>query len=84
MELKDTWDSEYKLTKLTVFNKSDQGLNFDNFDVSLPPTLAEQTAISKILSDMDDEIGLLETKKAKYTALKQGMMSELLSGRIRI
>lgn len=58
--------------------------DFDNFDVSLPPTLAEQTAISKILSDMDEEISLLETKKEKYTHLKQGMMSELLSGRIRI
>ncbi|MBP5503863.1 MAG: restriction endonuclease subunit S [Bacteroidales bacterium] len=51
---------------------------------SLPPTLAEQSAISKILSDMDEEISLLEAKKEKYTHLKQGMMSELLSGRIRI
>ena len=53
-------------------------------EISLPPTLAEQTAISKILSDMDEEISLLEAKKEKYTHLKQGMMSELLSGRIRI
>ncbi len=55
-----------------------------NLNITLPPTLAEQTAISKILSDMDEEISLLEAKKEKYTHLKQGMMSELLSGRIRI
>ncbi len=52
--------------------------------ITFPPTIAEQTAISKILSDMDEEISLLEAKKEKYTHLKQGMMSELLSGRIRI
>lgn len=55
-----------------------------NVYLNVPPTLAEQTAISKILSDMDEEISLLEAKKEKYTHLKQGMMSELLSGRIRI
>ena len=57
---------------------------FSSFSLLLPPSLAEQTAISKILSDMDEEISLLEAKKEKYTHLKQGMMSELLSGRIRI
>lgn len=49
-----------------------------------PPSKSEQTAIADILSDMDAEIEALEQKRAKYQALKQGMMQELLTGRIRL
>ncbi len=48
------------------------------------PKLEEQTAIANILSDMDAEIESLEQKRDKYTMLKQGMMQQLLTGRIRI
>ncbi len=48
------------------------------------PTLPEQTAIAAILSDMDAEIVALEAKLAKARQIKQGMMRELLTGRIRI
>lgn len=48
------------------------------------PSLLEQTAISAILSDMDAEIDALEAKLAKARQLKQGMMQELLTGRIRL
>lgn len=44
----------------------------------------EQTAIAAILSDMDAEIAALEAKLAKARQLKQGMMQELLTGRIRL
>jgi len=54
------------------------------FEVRLPPTKAEQTAIAAILSDMDAEIAALEAKLAKASQLKQGMMQELLTGRIRL
>ena len=50
----------------------------------MAPTLAEQTAIAAILSDMDAEIEALEEKRDKYKAVKQGMMQELLTGRIRL
>ena len=49
-----------------------------------PPTLAEQTAIAEILSDMDAEITALEGKLSKARQVKAGMMSELLTGRIRL
>jgi type I restriction enzyme S subunit len=52
--------------------------------IILPPTKAEQTAITAILSDMDAEIAALEAKLAKARQLKQGMMQELLTGRIRL
>lgn len=48
------------------------------------PRLPEQTAIAAILSDMDAEIAALEAKLAKARRLKQGMMQELLTGRIRL
>ena len=48
------------------------------------PTLAEQQAIAAVLSDMDAEIAALEAKRAKYESIKQGMMQELLTGKIRL
>jgi len=48
------------------------------------PTLPEQTAIASVLSDMDAEITTLENKLAKTRSIKQGMMQELLTGRIRL
>lgn len=54
------------------------------FEVRLPATKTEQTAIAAILSDMDAEIAALEVKLAKARRLKQGMMQELLTGRIRL
>ncbi len=55
-----------------------------NFNVILPDELAEQTAIATVLSDMDSEIEALEKKLFKYRNIKQGMMQELLTGRIRL
>lgn len=49
-----------------------------------PCDIAEQRAIAQVLSDMDSEIELLEKKLAKYQQIKQGMMQELLTGRIRL
>jgi type I restriction enzyme S subunit len=51
--------------------------------IPLPPIL-EQTAIASVLSDMDAEITALEASRDKTKALKQGMMQELLTGRIRL
>ena len=48
------------------------------------PDLDEQTAIATILSDMDTELAALEARRDKTRALKQGMMQELLTGRIRL
>lgn len=51
--------------------------------VPKPPT-GEQTAIATILSDMDSEIDGLEKKRDKYVMIKQGMMQQLLTGKIRL
>jgi type I restriction enzyme, S subunit len=54
------------------------------FEVKIPATKAEQTAIAAILSDIDTEIAALEKRQTKTRALKQGMMQELLTGRTRL
>ena len=48
------------------------------------PSKEEQDTIASILSDMDAEISALEQKLAKYKKLKQGMMQQLLTGKIRL
>lgn len=48
------------------------------------PPIEEQVTIADILTDMDSEIAKLEENLAKYRLVKQGMMSELLTGRIRL
>ena len=50
----------------------------------LMPGIEEQTAIASILSGMDNEISALEQQLDKTRNLKQGMMQELLTGRIRL
>lgn len=52
--------------------------------IKLPEKLAEQTAIAEVLSDMDAEIEALESRLSKARLIKQGMMQELLTGRIRL
>jgi type I restriction enzyme S subunit len=48
------------------------------------PSISEQHAIGSTLSDMDAEIDSLESKLAKAREVKQGIMKELLTGRIRL
>lgn len=48
------------------------------------PTPAEQTAIAAVLSDMDAELEALDAKLSKARQIKQGMMQELLTGRVRL
>lgn len=52
--------------------------------IDLPETVEEQKAIASVLSSMDKEIESLEGKKAKYEQIKQGMMQQLLTGKIRL
>ena len=56
----------------------------DSGRLSRPLSFAEQTAIAEVLSDMDAELAALEQRRDKTRALKQGMMQELLTGRIRL
>jgi len=53
--------------------------------LTLPiPSVPEQTAIAAVLSDLDADLSALKARRDKTRALKQGMMQELLTGRIRL
>lgn len=55
-----------------------------SIEMTCPPTLDEQRAIAAVLSDMDAEIAALERRRDKAKQIKQGMMQQLLTGRIRL
>ena len=57
---------------------------FNEIELTIPPTKAEQTAIANILTTMDNEIEALEKERDKYKCIKQGMMQQLLTGKIRL
>ena len=59
------------------------GREIGAISVPLPPP-DEQRAIATVLSDMDAEIAALERRRAKTRAIKQGMMQQLLTGRVRL
>lgn len=56
---------------------------FSEILVCLPP-IKEQRAIAGVLSDMDAEIAALEQRLRKTNDIKQGMVQQLLTGRIRL
>ena len=81
--------SHLGLNEITKFNGTSSQPNIlvgslRQYSIVLPPTKSEQTAIATILSDMDTEIEALKQNRDKYTMIKQGMMQQLLTGRIRI
>ena len=61
-------------------NKSEM----NKIEVQLPLDNAEQEAIANVLSDIDAEIAALERRQDKACAIKQGMMQQLLTGRVRL
>ncbi len=56
----------------------------EKIEILIPIENQEQTAIATILSDMDNELEALTQKLEKARALKQGMMQQLLTGKIRL
>jgi type I restriction enzyme S subunit len=73
-----------KVLSVAVGQANINGQKLKTYPIPLPPTKAEQEAIATVLSDMDGEIAALEAKLAKARQIKQGMMQELLTGRIRL
>jgi len=53
-------------------------------EICLPNLKKEQYAIAEVINDLDNEIAVLEVKLDKTLHIKQGMMQELLTGRIRL
>jgi type I restriction enzyme S subunit len=65
----------------TRYNIGKQALLAIEFQL---PSFAEQTAIAEVLTDLQLELEALETKRSKAEMIKQGMTSDLLSGKVRL
>ena len=61
-------------------NKSEM----NTIEICFPFDRIEQEIIAAVLSDMDAEIAALEQRRDKTLAVKQGMMQQLLTGKIRL
>jgi type I restriction enzyme S subunit len=72
---------EYRGIEPTGYNRHFKLLKERDF---LTPPFQEQSVIAAVLSDIDAEIESLEGKQTKARQIKQGMMQELLTGRIRL
>lgn len=48
------------------------------------PTYEEQRSIGLYIQDIDKSIELNKKKLEKYKMIKQGMMEELLTGKVRL
>lgn len=72
------WTTEKGSTIARLYNN-----NILSSQIALPP-LKEQESISSVLVDMDIEIETLDAEISKLAAIRNGMMSELLTGHIRL
>jgi type I restriction enzyme S subunit len=77
-------ENKWKMLEQGSTFTSANSTQIGSFNVMVPPTEAEQTAIAAILSNMDSEIESLEKMLCKYRLIKQGMMQELLIGKTRL
>ena len=76
-------DKWARLSKGTTFDSvsSDE---VSSFRLVVPKDPSEKESIAEVLSNMDDEITVLEAQLDKAKQIKQAMMQELLTGRIRL
>ena len=69
------------VTGTTVYHLYGRDMADFKFDM---PSIQEQNAIVRVLSDMDAEIAALEQRRDKTIVIKQGMMQQLLTGKVRL
>lgn len=58
--------------------------DINKFEFMIPPTKEEQAEIANVLSSIDNDIDQLEKRLHKCESLKQGMMQQLLTGKLRL
>ena len=54
------------------------------YSICVPSDTNEQIEYANILMNMDNEIELLNEKLSKYKKIKDGMMEDLLTGKVRL
>jgi type I restriction enzyme S subunit len=71
------------ITKPAVNQASFTTKDFQRYKIALPP-LIEQEQIATILNTVDEKMNVLLVKKAEYWQLKNGLMQQLLTGKLRV
>ena len=90
----DFWGYLFKLPKIiNLFYRYSQGLvsdtlnlkylNFSKIKIQIP-SYTEQKKIAGLLSNIDDEIKILNKKNITLRIQKQGLMQKLLTGEVRV
>ena len=57
---------------------------FESFELEIPIDIREQNSIANKLYVMEKEINTLKNKLQKYKQIKEGMMEDLLTGKVRL
>ena len=84
-----------KLDSYFIFTRSEElkeygekvevsGKQMANMDLMMPKTMSEQQQIGEYFQTIDHLITLHQCKCDKYSNIKKGMMSDLLTGKIRL
>lgn len=68
-------------TGISVYGISKK--NLGEIEITIPD-IKEQAAIASIIADMTNEITQLKEKHQKYVSMKQALMQNLLTGKIRL
>lgn len=98
LRIKDHWDLKFRAYAFQTRDFLDQAqmicdgsgtryvislAKFRGMTVKVPE-VKEQAAIAEILSDMDAELAALDAEAEKARTIKQGMMQNLLTGKVRL
>jgi len=78
--VEDKWGEFSKGSTFDSINSSE----LSDYKLTIPPSFTEQQTIAGVLSDMDAEIAALSRERAEAARIKQGMMQELLTGKVRL
>lgn len=71
-----------KVTGITVRHINSKTLS--GIEIKIPSAIEEQKAIASALSEIESIILVSAEKREKYVRIKEGMMRDLLTGRVRI
>lgn len=57
---------------------------YSKFEIAIPDNIQEQKRLAKIILTMEHELKLLKQKWKKYKKIKEGMIEDLLTGKVRL
>jgi len=78
------WEFKWKQLEQGSTFTAANSKEVNDFTIYSPKSLKEQEAIGEVLSAMDDELEALSGQVSKLRMVKEGMMQDLLTGKVRL